>query len=153
MYDKSFFFLAVFVILLTSCSQNIKITGTVKFDDGEPLTRGTVIFESPTHSFPGYLDEKGHYAVGDTKDGAGIPPGDYTVWIAGTALIQDVVPKKNSSKQKVVNEDDELTYADTFEIPQVHPKYTRPNSDALKFTVKRDVSKTFDITVERPPKK
>jgi len=102
---------------------------------------GEVCFETAQNTFLGRLDSNGDYTVGDTKDGAGIPPGDYIVYLSGTSLVKESAGKGNSD---VVN---------TLEIQRVHPKHTHSDPDALKFTVKKDGEKTFDFTVERPPQK
>ncbi|MDR0870253.1 MAG: hypothetical protein LBN39_05610 [Planctomycetaceae bacterium] len=111
------------------------------------------MFDSPTHSFPGYLDEQGGYAVGESEDGAGVPPGDYTVWLAGTAIVKEAVPKKKQKTPKTAIDEngveEQLEYPDTFEIPQVSQQYTLPDTSPLKFAVKSDGPKTFDIVVER----
>ena len=140
---RSLFFLLL--LILAGCSQNIKITGKVQFDDGEPVSFGAVVFETSKNSFTGKLDQQGHYAVGDTGDGAGIPPGDYTVWLSGTALQRVSAAKGNKG-------DGENEGFESEETPRVHPKHTSPQSpDALKFTVKSDGGKTFNFIVQRPP--
>ncbi|MDR1382557.1 MAG: hypothetical protein LBJ67_01725 [Planctomycetaceae bacterium] len=125
------------------CSRNIKITGHVTFNDGESVNFGRVVFETPENSFTGKLNEQGYYTVGVDKDGTGIPPGNYTVWLAGTADVKFTATKGNKGG-------DNETF-DSEETPRVHEKYTTPHSsNALKFEVKRGGAKTFDFTVERP---
>ena len=139
----NFYFLLLF-LLLAGCSRNIKVTGHVVFDDGEPVSFGSVVFETPKDSFTGKLDQQGRYAIGDTKDGTGIPPGDYTVWLSGTALQRVSAAKGNS-------EDGGSEGFESEETPRVHSKHTSPHSpDALKFSATPGGSKTFDFTVERP---
>ncbi|GHT26901.1 hypothetical protein FACS18942_05220 [Planctomycetales bacterium] len=152
---KTFFpssFILLF-ILLAGCSQNVKITGQVKFNDGEPVRFGLVSFSDDKNSFYARIDNGGRYALGVTADGTGIPEGEYTVWLSGTAELKEIPVK---SKKKKVNSgeetDDDVMY-EGVETPRVHPKYTSPQSpDALKFTVKKGGAKTFDFTVERPAK-
>jgi hypothetical protein len=131
------------LLLFSGCSPNIHITGHVKFDDGEPVNFGEVCFETEKNTFLGRLNQNGYYTVGNTKDGTGIPPGDYTVYLSGTSLVQTVSGKNNS----------ESDVAAMIEKQRVHSKHTQPGSNALKFTVKKDGEKTFDFTVERPPQK
>ncbi|MDR2345726.1 MAG: hypothetical protein LBE18_06635, partial [Planctomycetaceae bacterium] len=130
---------------LSGCSDYIRITGQVKFVDGEPVNFGYVVFETSKNSFTGALDEKGHYSIGVDKDGTGIPPDKYTVWLAGTAVVKYTITKNNKNE---TNNDEVF---DSDETPRVHSKYTSPHSaDALKFEVKRGGEKTFNFTVERP---
>ncbi|MDR2755733.1 MAG: hypothetical protein LBC20_08515 [Planctomycetaceae bacterium] len=145
---RLFLFIDILLLcVLSGCSNYIKITGQVKFVDGEPVNFGYVVFETPENSFTGALDAQGHYAIGVNKDGTGIPPNEYTVWLAGTASVKYTTIKKSKN-----DESDDETF-DSEETPRVHSKYTSPHSaDALKFEVKRGGEKTFDFTVERPNK-
>ncbi|MDR1491195.1 MAG: hypothetical protein LBT05_00490 [Planctomycetaceae bacterium] len=141
---KNTYFISLILLLILSvgCSKNVKITGHVTFaDNGEPVNFGAVCFETAENTFYGTLDQNGFYAVGDTHDGAGIPPGNYQVWLSGTVLTEDIPSKGNDG------------LFNTKETVRVHPKYTLPNPDGLKFEVKRNGAKTFDFTAERPPKK
>ncbi|MDR0870250.1 MAG: carboxypeptidase-like regulatory domain-containing protein [Planctomycetaceae bacterium] len=138
------------LILFTGCSGNVKITGQVKFDDGEPVSFGQVCFSDARSSFYSSLNKEGRYSLGVTSDGAGIPPGEYTVWLAGTVEVKQILVK--SKKKKVDSEEesaDEPEYIDGDEIQRVAQQYTLPDNSPLKFTVKSDGPKTFDFVVER----
>ncbi|GHT25785.1 hypothetical protein FACS18942_01700 [Planctomycetales bacterium] len=153
---KTFFpVISLLLILFTGCSDNVKITGQVKFDDGEPVNFGQVCFQDDKNSFYSSLDKDGRYSLGVTSDGTGIPEGEYTVWLAGTVEVKQILVK--SKKKKVISDEesaDEPEYVDGDEIQRVHPKYTSPQSpDAPKFTVKKGGAKKLDFTVERPPQK
>ncbi|MDR0870035.1 MAG: hypothetical protein LBN39_04505, partial [Planctomycetaceae bacterium] len=113
-----------------------------------PVNFGEVCFETPQNTFIGRLDDTGHYTVSNTEDGNGIPPGDYTVYLSGTSLVSTGKPAKTAARDKGNTELVAMT-----ETVRVHPKYTQPGTDALKFAVKKDGEKHFDFTVERPPQK
>jgi hypothetical protein len=134
--------LLIYILLILSvsigCSKNIKVTGHVTFTDGEPVNFGSVCFETSENTYSARLDKNGYYSIGDTKDGAGIPEGAYRIWLSGTVLTEDIPNKNNDG------------YFEVKETMRVHPKYTLPNHDSLKFEVKRGGKTTFDFTVERP---
>ncbi|MDR1958847.1 MAG: hypothetical protein LBQ54_07375 [Planctomycetaceae bacterium] len=138
---RTVLFLLFSFCLFSGCSPNIRITGQVRFDDGEPVNFGEVCFETAQKTFLGRLDQNGNYAVGNTKDGTGIPPGEYTVYLSGTSLVS-AKPGKGDSELIA-----------TVETVRVHPKYTQPGPGAFKFTVEEGGKKTLDLTVERPPQK
>jgi hypothetical protein len=143
---RLFLFINILLLcVLSGCSNYIKITGQVKFVDGEPVNFGYVVFETSENSFTGTLGEQGRYEIGVDKDGTGIPPNEYTVWLAGTAAVKYTTLKRRKS------DDSENETFESDETQRVHSKYTSPHSpDALKFEVKRGGSKTFDFTVEHP---
>ncbi|HBT75500.1 MAG TPA: hypothetical protein DEB39_00930 [Planctomycetaceae bacterium] len=72
----------------TGCG-DCKVTGVVTFADGTPLETGTVCFENEKANFVGYgmIGKGGRYNLGKTKDGDGIPSGDYSVYVQGAAEI------------------------------------------------------------------
>ncbi|GHT26926.1 hypothetical protein FACS18942_05300 [Planctomycetales bacterium] len=141
---KNFFpVLIVLLTLLTGCSDKVKITGQVKFDDGEPVNFGQVIFDGNNKSFFGNIRKDGHYAPGEIKDGDGVPYGTYKVWLAGTVL---------SEEGKEIGEGENSSRADAKETYRVNEKYTSAGKTDITFEVKKGGAKTFDFTVGRPPK-
>jgi len=117
-----------------SDGNKMKISGTVTFsDDGSPLTTGTVMMTSSTKYVRGDLNDKGEYSLGELKDGDGVPLGEYRVSICGAY---------------------EATLPDPpYSTPSyIHAKYESPDRSGLKFEVKKDGPKTFDIKVDRPGK-
>lgn len=134
-YPLSIILLLVFIAI--GCSDKIGITGTVKFDDGEPLNLGSVCFRNEKTTYMGYLDKKGQYRIGESKDGDGIHPGVYQVWIAGT----------DEGTVKLLPDGRAAGFGSVI---RVHPQFTSPRSDGLSFEVKKGGPKTFDITVKRP---
>jgi hypothetical protein len=137
---KNFAAIIVLMILVTGCSNQIKIYGTVKFDDGEPVTEGTVNFRAENgNTFTALIHENGKYAPGHLSDGDGIPAGKYQVWLAGT---EKKVPRLSSKGNDY----------DLFDLIEVvHPKYTSRQPDGLTVEVNSSAARKFDITVERAP--
>ena len=85
-----FFVVFLSVLVLPGCSQKAKVSGTVKFPDGSPLNKGTVVFESKDIRVSGVI-KNGYFSLGEKKDGDGVPFGTYKGWITG-ALEADRPP-------------------------------------------------------------
>jgi hypothetical protein len=129
MYKLSIFAVLVLSIaLFAGCADKVRVSGTVTFEDGEPLNRGQVTFRTADgKTYSGYLDKNGKYSPGEIRDGQPIPTGTYTVWVAGTGY---------SDEKYVAHQ-------------TVDSKYTSAESSTLIFEAKRGGQKTFDFTVER----
>ncbi|MDR2440246.1 MAG: hypothetical protein LBE12_12880 [Planctomycetaceae bacterium] len=83
--------LLLFLVLFNGCySGNVKVHGTVSFPDGQPLTKGTVVFQSEKHVAKGILDNSGKFVLGSVRIADGIPLGTYKVFITFAS-----VPDKN----------------------------------------------------------
>jgi hypothetical protein len=122
------------ILLFVGCSQNVKVSGKVTFPDGEPVKFGSVVFETPKNCYSARLNQDGFYSIGDTKDGAGIPEGEYKIWLSGT----DEIIETNKENNNV-----ETTK------PRVNSKFTKPETSNLKFEVKRGKKLKFDFNVEK----
>ena len=135
----TFFFIIVFLGVSVGCSNYLKVSGTVTFDDGEPLTVGSVCFRSESNTFHGKIDKNGYYSPGGLKEGEGIPYGNYEVWISGTDWSEPI-PTRDGSEPS------------NFKIfSTVASKYTSPNPNGLTFEAKKGGPRKFDIVVERAP--
>jgi hypothetical protein len=80
-----FFIVLVAIVCCVGCGANVAIVkGTVKYNDGSPVTAGYVVFENSTQLFRGKIQSDGTYITngleGETK---GIPFGVYKVYIDG----------------------------------------------------------------------
>ena len=120
------------------CSQGTRISGTVRFDDGTPITQGSVVFNSSTESFFGTITSDGRYTTGGEREKQGIPDGTYTVWLSGT----------ETSDNTFDGEGNVVSYTVTRPVAAV---FTSPSTSPLRFEVKKGGPKTFDIVVERNP--
>ncbi|MDR2115150.1 MAG: hypothetical protein LBP87_02090 [Planctomycetaceae bacterium] len=136
---QKFLLLFFFVILpvFIGCSNKVKVSGHVKFTDGEPVTLGEVCFGTKDRTYFGRINKNGYYTLGEIKDGDGIPPENYTVWLSGTVLSEPILDQNNDETGKFK------------EIELVDRKYTEQKVSTLTFEVKHGVNK-FDFTVERP---
>lgn len=111
------------VLCFAGCGKNIKAIGTVKFDDGTPLTTGTVTFQSNL-LYSGNIASDGTFQLGGTKEGSGLPPGSYKVSVEA--------------------------YNGT--TPLVAEKYLTAQSSGLTVDVS-DNNRNIEIVVERPEAK
>ena len=143
----SFFSLFILVVasLFSGCGGNARITGQVKFDDGTPLTIGEVIFESNTVQARGPIDTAGKYTMGTIKDGDGVPPGQYRVYVSGAV--------EPTGKQlpyypggEPMPTDTPTTYPEMRSLIDV--KHTQSITSGLTCDVTG--SQKFDITVSKP---
>jgi hypothetical protein len=68
------------IMLVGGCgSSGSYLTGNVKFDDGSPLTTGTVMLSKDAKSYIGQIDESGNFAIGTLEKKLKIPAGTYSL--------------------------------------------------------------------------
>ena len=115
------------LLFLCGCGGGAAVKGTVKFDDGTPLTQGTVKFIGDATQAIGPIKSDGTYRLGETKAGDGVTPGRYKVVVdATTGGGSDGKP---------------LTHL-------VDPKFAEASTSDLACEVKGGM--TYDITVTKP---
>jgi len=68
---------------LTGCGDNHRLSGTVTFTDGKPVTSGMVLFTTPTFQAKGEIQADGKYVAGSANPKDGIPAGTYQVSLTG----------------------------------------------------------------------
>ena len=63
------FLIAILCLMfcLTGCDGKTKISGTVKFSDGTPITKGSVVFDNGTESYFGTIKNDGTYIPAETN--------------------------------------------------------------------------------------
>ena len=133
------FALILGVLFVCGCSGKVHVHGTVKYPDGLPLEKGTVCVGNDLVTFMGAIRAGGTFALGEIKDGDGIPPGSYKVWIANANTTDyDLDEEGNPRSRKMI------------EVVLIDPKYTSPSTSDLTFEVKPGERKSLDIIVEAP---
>ena len=124
----SFLFILICTCFILGCGGGrVSVSGHVKFPDGEPLTTGSVVFESEGYQAYSYIGADGSYSLGEIEPGDGIRPGEYRIKVLAT------------------------TGGDSGGEPLVHhvdPKYENTATSGLTCTVKGRM--TFDIPVTKP---
>jgi len=132
---KKLLSLPLFLIIVAAAGcGDPTVTGKVTFPDGTPLTKGQVMFQKEGFVASGNIRSDGTYSAGKLKDGDGLPPGKYQVFITGTSVLGGAgsSPSTMSPQRNLIN-----------------IKYTAPNTSGL--TVEVNGKTEFNITVE-PPK-
>ena len=139
-------FASFFVIALMSGCGDPKVTGKVTFPDGSPLTKGQVMFQKEGFIASGDLRQDGTYSAGKAKDGDGLPPGQYQVFISGAMDTEETQPAQPQSTG--------LAKSPFFSTPRLIPlvasEFLSPKTSGLSVEVKGGSVK-YDFTVE-PPK-
>jgi len=112
------------LVVLSGCSSNqVPGSGTVKYDSGEPLQNGTVVFKTGQHQYTGEIGTDGTFQLGGLKDGDGLPPGTYKVAVLGF---------------------------DTNDNLLVSEKFSDANRSGLSFEVKKGEKNHFEVVVAKP---
>lgn len=118
----------IFIITVSiGCNSKIPYGGKVTFEDGTPLTKGTVVFTTPTYQAEGFIRKDGSYHLGSLKPGDGLPEGVYTVFVNGA-----------------------VEYKGDLAVPLVDPQYTERTSSPLSCHVSRKGPKMYDFQVKKP---
>jgi hypothetical protein len=134
-------------VLAAGCSNYVRIHGTVVFDDdGTPLTRGSVILESATHSARGELQQDGSFRMSSIKLNDGLPPGVYQVFITGALRMPDAEPGQDPDLPM-----DQRRRGDAVilnPIPLIGAKYTSAQTSGITFDTSQ--SRELHIRVTRP---
>jgi hypothetical protein len=123
----------LFILFVTGCGNNIKVSGKVTFPDGSPLSTGTVIFENEHNSFRGKIQKDGTFRLGHLKDGDGIIAGKYQV------TIGDAVTRKLSEDRRSIT-------STTFLVAE---KFRLPKTSGIEYDIQKKIT-NISIVVEPP---
>lgn len=129
-HNIGFIILAALACSLSGCSKTGYVSGTVTFEDGSPVTFGSVSLESDTVRAIGAIDKRGFYSIGTQKDGSGAPPGHYRVWLVGT-------------------EQSSFSDGSYRIIPRVDHEFTSASSTKMAIDLTPG-KQTYNITVRKP---
>lgn len=121
-------------LLAAGCSSGrYPVSGRVTYEDGTPVTEGTVIGETTVDGkaagVQGVIEPDGSFSWGGERPGDGAAPGSYKVLVTPRALSNVEIAAGAQ--------------------PSVSGKYTKFDSSGLTFDVKPE-SNVFNITVTRP---
>ncbi len=92
------------LLVLTGCGDP-SVTGTVKYQDGTPLTTGTVVLQSDQSQGIGELRKDGSFDLYQFKPGDGLKRGVYKGYITGAVEIDDNMQTTNLIPEKYGNID------------------------------------------------
>ena len=128
---------------MTGCGDP-KVTGQVTFPDGTPLTKGQVMFQKDGFVASGDISKDGYYSAGKLKDGDGLPPGQYQVYITGASTFG----AETNAQQQVADSGRIPSFKTPKPMDLIASKYMGPNTSGL--TVEVSGNTKFDIKVEPP---
>jgi hypothetical protein len=134
----------LFVIVLTAGCGDPKVTGKVTFPDGSPLAQGQVMFEKEGFVASGTIQKDGTYSAGKEKDGDGLPPGVYQVYLSGTAMYDS--SEFGAGENAVIGSVPQFRTPTPIEVIAI--KYMAPGTSGLTVEVKGKT--VYDIKVEPP---
>lgn len=121
------------------------VSGKVTFEDGSPLTKGTVVFESTTMAAMGQIQPDGTYTLTTYKDGDGAPEGSYKVYLQGDIFGSE---EEAASPTEDGLEDYAEGSTETVGEALVDAKFSGPQNSGLTCDVSG--STTFDFKVQKP---
>lgn len=85
----------VALTLCVGCSGNVKITGRVTYENGQPLTIGQVVFDNGFYIGKSDLDKNGEYSLHSMSRNDGIRKGQYKAFIVGAYRFEETAPIKD----------------------------------------------------------
>lgn len=113
-----------------------QVTGTVKLDDGTPITSGTIEFESlesdPPITATGLLDDQGRFELGTFENDDGALPGKHRVAVISNYEIGTGAERPGKIPKMVAVDD----------------RYQDFSTSGLTFTVE-ETSNTFNLVLEQ----
>ncbi|MDR3108878.1 MAG: hypothetical protein LBU65_04210 [Planctomycetaceae bacterium] len=130
----SLFVTLILSVTLLGCSGGVRVSGKVTYEDGSPLTVGTIIFDDGAANFRAVMHNDGSYALGVTKDAQKIPAGNYKVWFADTTTSEGNRAQRFTVYSRALADE-----------------YTSVGTTSLTANVAASGSQVFDFVVP-PPK-
>ena len=139
-------FLPLLVIIFIAGCGDPKVTGKVTFPDGTPLTKGQVMFQKEGFIASGDLQKDGTYSAGKNKDGDGLPPGTYKVFISGASTYD--AAELAEIQEQIASSGGAPVFRTPRPVNLISTKYESPGSSDLTVEVKGRTK--YDFTVEPP---
>jgi hypothetical protein len=127
-------FIAITLLLLAAgCTQGTAVKGKITFeDDGSPLHKGAICFNSPGKSFASGIQKDGSYRSEP------LPDGEYKVTITANDLV--TIPRSDGKES-----------SDAAIMPIVSGEYDSNRNTPLLFRLESGKPKQWDITVKKSP--
>ncbi|MDR3197288.1 MAG: hypothetical protein LBU34_05405 [Planctomycetaceae bacterium] len=133
-YKQAGLFLFFMSLTLSGCSYLYTVEGRITFEDGTPLTIGTILFEDDGGGYTahGTIDTKGHYSVNRIRHGVN------RIYILGAVQVSH---EKNSVSNNRHNAKQHIEQL-------IDMKYRSPETSGL--ICKVDGNMTHNIIVTKP---
>ena len=138
-------YLLFVLVLVVGCGKgHVPLKGKVTFsDDGSPLTTGTVNFVNGSFQARAPLQPDGTYTVGTYQAADGLPPGKYSVYVAGAVKV--IGEEKSNSSASMTG--DIIGGGMPITEPLIHEKFSSATTSGLEFEA--GSTKSFDFKVDR----
>jgi len=142
--EKREWICCILLVIALGCSNNVPLRGTVLFsDNGEPVPRGLIMFESSNFMARGEIQSDGTFVVGSLRARDGMPPGDYRISIVGAIESYEVAPTGRTTTPPGVAQAAPMNV-----IPLIDPRYERASTSGLTVTVDRS-TREHSVIVDR----
>lgn len=152
------FWMFVTSLMALGCgSESYPVTGTVTFEDGEPVEGARIVFRT---RYDGQhmtafatSDENGQYSLTTWQTDDGAVPGEHVVIVTKPRQPRDIdrrdgaLPPPHGREKP--GQPGETTASEDLLLPEIHPKFASYDTTPLKFTVGKKENE-IDLTVERP---
>jgi len=122
---------------------NYPLKGKIAYEDGTPLTKGTLNFASETSLSRAKIQSDGSYVVGTLKETDGIPKGKYKIYITGAE--EPIAAKTQTKKDSMGNTIESM--GGTRQLVEI--KYMTRNNTPLECEIPMPKNR-LDITLEKP---
>ena len=124
----------LFVLPIIGCGGEFtRVSGTVTFSDGAPVTRGNVVFTDGTYSATGVIRSDGSFVLTSLNHDDGARPGVYTV-----------ILQRNWSDE--YDDDGNVIRVDPFEVDS---RFSCREASGLTFTIEAGKRNVANFVVER----
>ncbi len=90
--------------------------------------------------FQGELAADGTFQIGEIKDGDGVPPGNYMIWLAANTTDYEIDPVTEKPTGKIIRN------------IVIDPKFENRDTSGLSVVVERGKHEPIEIVVEKPAK-
>ncbi|MDO5309735.1 MAG: hypothetical protein Q4G03_09660 [Planctomycetia bacterium] len=134
------FAVTTLLFLTSGCSNYVHVDGTVAFQDGAPLSTGTIYFTDGFYLGRCDLDKHGHYSLHTFRRNDGVPKGVYRVYITGAFRFTSGDVREADGYS--------LRFDDTEML--IDMQYTTPDTSGWVVELKKNT--TIDFTVYTPGK-
>ncbi|MDR2115897.1 MAG: hypothetical protein LBP87_05910 [Planctomycetaceae bacterium] len=145
------------LLLITGCSNHVKLSGKVTYSDGEPLKTGIIMFSKPDFLARANIRPDGTFDVGSLSSKDGLPPGKYKVFITGAIDAVSVIEKDSGNKNSSPNSNPKSNAKNAMgeQTPEkesfkslIAAKYAAEETTPLEIEIPGE--NVYNIIVERP---
>ena len=135
-YKHIYGLLLVLILSAMGCTKPFIVEGRVTFDDGTPLTAGTVVFDNHGTTGQGEIDANGYYVAKGVRHGK------------NRVYIIDAVEKRQQEESDMPNavESDSQTVV----IQLISEKFRSPDTSMLTCNVRNGGKVVYNIIVSKP---